>query len=106
MAPHRTPRFSSKRLRLASAGLMAGAMGLLAAPAGATFPGKNGRIVFADAGHIGSMRSDGSDRRRLTNGAGNSDPVYSASGKRIVFSHKLGTHQVIDVMRADGSDKR
>jgi Tol biopolymer transport system component len=91
---------------LAVAGLAAGSTALLAPAAGATFPGKNGRIVFADAGHIVSMNPDGSDRRQLTTGAGNADPAYSASGRRIVFSHKAGKHQVLDVMRADGTDKR
>jgi Tol biopolymer transport system component len=107
MAARRTPRFSSMRLGLAIAGVVAGSMGLLAPPAAATFPGKNGRIVFADAGQIVSMNADGSGRRLLTpSGFGNSDPAYSASGKRIVFSHTAGKRQVIDVMRADGSDKR
>jgi hypothetical protein len=88
---------------LAVAGLVAGSTALLAPAASATFPGENGRIVFADAGHIVSMNPNGSDRRQLTNGAGNADPACSASGRKIVFSHKVGTHHVIDVMRADGS---
>jgi Tol biopolymer transport system component len=92
--------------RLAVAGAVAGSMGLLAAPAAATFPGQNGRIVFADAGHIASMNAAGSGRRQLTHGAGNADPAFSASGTRIVFSHKVGKHQVIDVMHADGTHKR
>ena len=87
-------------------GLAAGALALLTSPASATFPGQNGRIVFADGGHIATVNPDGSGLTLLTAGAGNSDPSFSASGERIVYSHRVGRHHVIVAMRADGTHKR
>jgi Tol biopolymer transport system component len=81
-------------------------MALSAAPAAATFPGQNGSIVYVDRGHVMTMNPDGSNQTQLTNGAGNFDPAFSASGKKITYAHKVGKHQAIDVMNADGSHKR
>jgi TolB protein len=86
--------------------LVVGGLALLASPAAATFPGQNGRIVFADNGAIVSMNANGSDRRELTTGGINADPAFSASGTRIVYSHTVGKDHVIAVMRADGSRRR
>jgi Tol biopolymer transport system component len=75
-------------------------------PASATFPGQNGRIAYIDAGHVMTMTADGADMRQLTTGHGNDSPSFSANGKRIVYSHRLGKRYVIDVMNANGSRKR
>jgi TolB protein len=61
----------------------------LAMPAGATFPGKNGRIAFIISPDIYSMNSDGSDVQQLTNlGPDNSASweYWSPDGTQIVFT--------------------
>lgn len=89
-------------------------LGVLAAPAHATFPGGNGRIAFT--WHVGgerfeegpaprlvgvvSVRPDGSGRRLVARGG--TLPRYSPDGRRIAFlrSHRLW------VARADGGRAR
>jgi TolB protein len=90
----------------------------LAMPASAgasTFPGTNGRIVFAQSTGTGTTESivtvnaDGSGAKQLTSGHVDSDPRFSADGKRIVFDRygfasstsRLATH--VMVMNSDGS---
>jgi Tol biopolymer transport system component len=89
-----------------------------AAPAGAAFPGDNGRIVFQSNrdGHpeIYSMSPDGTNEVRLTNNPqGNRQPSYSPDGRKIVFvSHRNvnprnpgeGVSEIY-VMNPDGSDQ-
>ncbi len=67
------------------------ALGLLPAPARATFPGHNGRIVFTSTrdgnAEIYVMNADGSGQTRLTNDpAGDGAPAFSADGTKIVFA--------------------
>jgi hypothetical protein len=88
----------------------AGVCVFAAAPAGATFPGANGRIAFSTGGgpdtqpSIATMEPDGSNVRDLTRGVG---PAWSADGRRIVFSRSQGGRKSdIYVMRANGSDVR
>jgi TolB protein len=62
---------------------------LASVPAYATFPGKNGRIAFVQAGEIFSMKPDGSDVKQLTHVGPDraaSWPAWSADGKQIVFN--------------------
>jgi Tol biopolymer transport system component len=62
---------------------------LVVLPAHATFPGKNGRIAFIQAGEIFTMNPDGSDVKQLTHlGPDNSAswPSWSANGKQIAFN--------------------
>ena len=62
-----------------------------AAPSGATFPGNNGRIVFA-SGEFGAedvyvMAADGSGLTRLTDTTGSDHyPVWSPDGTSLLFS--------------------
>jgi TolB protein len=91
--------------------IVIGIVSLLAAlPAHATFPGKNGRIAFVQAGDIFTMNPDGSDIKQLTHlGPDNSAdfPAWSADGKQIVFNESPppdGIPQVW-IMDADGSDQ-
>jgi len=66
-----------------------GLLVMLALPAYATFPGKNGRIAFVQGPDIYTMNPDGSDVRQLT-AFTDDNPAFwenwSPDGKRIVFS--------------------
>ena len=83
-----------------------------AAPAGATFPGSNGRIAFADyvSGQIYAVNPDGSALAQLTNTGprhGVDHPSWSADGKRLLFERFRSDGQSrIWAMRADGSHQR
>ncbi|MCE2500705.1 MAG: PD40 domain-containing protein [Dehalococcoidia bacterium] len=56
---------------------------------------------------IYSMKSDGSDLRRLTNNTAYDDfPVWSPDGKKIAFVSERDGHAEINVMNADGSRLR
>ena len=93
-------------LASAAAVLTAGAM--MAGEARAAFPRANGKLVFEtnrDGNEeIYTMNSDGTDRVDLTrNPADDTDPRWSADGKRIVFaSNRDGNYQIY-TMNADGS---
>ena len=99
------------------------------AAADASYPGRNGRIVFVATGEgrggfgwqeIRSMRADGSDVRALSHGDPNEfvdfDPVWSPDGRRIAFVRSFGSignavgpgtlGSEIYVMNADGTRKR
>jgi TolB protein len=92
----------------------------LAAPAAATFPGRNGRIAFStwtDAGVLlATVDRDGSDRQVIADGAVFEDPSWSRNGRWLVVSRRPARYQdcpsgCIDptslvIMRADGSDRR
>jgi TolB protein len=73
---------------------------LLAAPAHAAFPGKNGKIAF-NPGGIYTVNPDGSDRRFLSGGK---HPSWSPDGTKIVFVAGLSQGPGVYVMNADGSD--
>jgi TolB protein len=90
---------------------------VLTKPAGATFPGQNGRISFLEfnsATHstdIYTINPDGSDERQLTSFSGNQFVVNSAqwspNGRQLVFP--IGTNNPVPgqiwVMNADGSNQ-
>ena len=65
-----------------------GVLLVLAVPATATFPGKNGRIAFISGPDVYTMKPDGSDVKQLTS-FGSDDSAYweswSPDGKQIVF---------------------
>ena len=88
-----------------------GAAALLVAaagPAGAAFPGQNGKIAFvsnrAGSNDIFSANPDGSGLVNLTATAGvdELDPAWSADGRRLAFA-RAGS---LWVMNADGSGQR
>ena len=86
-----------------------------AQPAGATFPGANGRFAITswslasdDGPDIVLLDEDGGGRQTiLHNGASNQDPVWSPDGSKIAFASDMpGGRGYFDiyVMNADGSD--
>lgn len=83
---------------------------MLATPARASFPGKNGRIAF-DFGDIYTMNPDGSDVRQLTNLGPDNFAFYaswSSDGKQLVFnqSNSDNFHAEVWLMDADGKNGR
>ena len=85
----------------------------VAAPAWASFPGDNGRIVFESNRHGGpselySTNPDGTDVRRLTwNAVADRLARFSPDGSRIVFTQAVaGNDHDIWIMNADGSGER
>jgi Tol biopolymer transport system component len=90
------------------------AVAVLATPATATFPGKNGRIAFiqntgTNGSDVFTMNPDGSDMVQLTqigtNGGQTCCVSWSPDGKQLVFSAVLSaiTNPQIWAMNADGS---
>jgi dipeptidyl aminopeptidase/acylaminoacyl peptidase len=80
----------------------------LAVPAQAAFPGANGKIALD--GYDGSdyeiytINPDGTGEAQLTNNsARDSEPAWSADGKKILFSSNRTGTDAIWVMNADGS---
>jgi Tol biopolymer transport system component len=84
-------------------------------PAGASFPGKNGRIAYSTAPEAGkkpaqiyTMSAAGKQRRRLTGEGWSRNPAWSHDGTRIAFDRapKKGDMRALFVMKADGSRVR
>jgi TolB protein len=106
------------RRALATSVVLCGVIALLApAAAVAAFPGDNGRIAYALRSEnepdteIFTILPDGSQRQQLThNSTEDTEPSWSADGRRFVFSRPLGdqsgtlTSQIL-MMNADGSDE-
>ncbi len=101
-------------LGLGVLGLVAVALMVFSAarPAGAAFPGRDGRIAFdsnRSAGdfEIYATQPGGSDQRQLTdNDALDYAANFSPSGRRIAFESNRDGDREIFVMRADGSHQR
>jgi Tol biopolymer transport system component len=89
-------------------------LGLVAvggAPATATTPGKNGRILFhADTGsgaQLYTIKPNGTDLRQLTHVAGEAlNADWSPDGRRIAFELGTETHAGIAIINADGTGLR
>src|SRR5688500_13024989 len=91
-------------LVLAAAGLLAAT---LQAPAGATFPGRDGRIAFVRSGDIYSIRPDGTGITRLTSGSStDGNPVWNPAGTHIAFARMTDSNFDVWVMRSDGTEQR
>ena len=100
---------------LVAVGMLVLIMVALVEPAGAAFPGKNGKIVFSsnrDGNYeIYTMNSDRTgppsswDVKRLTNNPANdTDPAFSADGSQIAFSSERdGGNSEIYTMNSDGT---
>ena len=110
----RTPRRSRRRALgsllavAATSGVLAATLGT-AGPAGAAFPGNNGKIAYAayDAVsyNIWVMNPDGSNRTYLTSSLDwETDPAFSPDGSKIAYTRGETTgDDDIWVMNADGT---
>ena len=90
-------------------------LAVAAAPASATFPGKNGRIVVSSnrtgSWQLHSVRPDGTGITQITSlpatdptSPGNAFlPDVSPDGRRIVFSHDVGGDVELFVVNVDGT---
>ncbi len=108
-------RYLRARTALAAGMMLAVVLLVLVAsvdPAGATFPGKNGKIAFVKenfrqgSSGIFTMNPDGSEQSKLGSGY---SPSWSADGQKVVFEDFTGEseedfNQDIFVMDADGSN--
>jgi TolB protein len=104
-----TPRRLGRISLLAALALVAGL--LLGAPATATYPGPNGRIVFDDfnTGQLYSVNPDGTSLRQLTDlpeGSFAFQPDWSPDGRRIAFASNLGGDFRLYTINRDGGDRR
>jgi Tol biopolymer transport system component len=77
----------------------------------AAFPGNNGKIAFVKGSEIATIEANGDNQTRLTkNREDDSEPVFSANGKKIAFeSDRSGDRSGnldIFTMSADGTDKK
>jgi len=101
-----TSKFFSRLLQIAILVL------LVAHAAWATFPGKNGRLVFAMSVNGGwqlfTINSDGSDLQQITTvpptGFPVLDPLYSPDGSQIAFSHDMTGAVEVYVVNPDGTN--
>jgi WD40-like Beta Propeller Repeat len=75
----------------------------LAAPAEATFPGGNGKIVFENGGNLFTINPDGTGQTQLTSTGDARGPKWSPDGTKIAFYRLIGDNWDIWVMNADGS---
>jgi Tol biopolymer transport system component len=85
---------------------------VLAAPTAATYPDRNGRLLFqADTGsgyQLYTIKANGHDLRQVTH-VTDSDAVlgdWSPDGTRIVYDHNGETFGRVEIMNADGTDVR
>jgi Tol biopolymer transport system component len=100
-------------VRATMAALLVSVVGIgLAAPAAATYPGRNGRIAFGQYEEpevsLRTVRPDGSAMRVLAEGGAFQDSAWSPNGRRIVYRRGASaflTHQ-LEVMRADGTGRQ
>jgi Tol biopolymer transport system component len=92
------------------AGVVAVAVCLaVASVAAASFPGRNGRLVYSSPSGISTMRADGTHRRLLSSLPGATQPAWGPAGRRIAFAAREGSDgswYEIYVMRADGQNVR
>lgn len=84
-----------------------------AVPAGATFPGRRGRLAFSrPAGDTGfqifTMRPRGGDVTQLTYEGYNQEPQWSPDGAELAWACRTedGAEDDVCLMKADGSDRR
>jgi Tol biopolymer transport system component len=85
---------------------------IVAGPASATYPDRNGRLVFqADTGsgyQLYTIKANGHDLQQVTH-VTNSDAVladWSPDGRQIVYEHGAEAYARVEIMNADGTNVR
>jgi Tol biopolymer transport system component len=92
-------------LGVAAIALLAGAVVAPAAsPAGATFPGANGKIIYLQILDLMVMEPDGSGATKI-GGAYDQAPSWSPDGSKIAFDAPAGGISAIFTMDADGTGR-
>jgi Tol biopolymer transport system component len=99
------------RLSLASVAVSLLLIAVAAVPAGATFPGKNGRIAFTSniggTWQIYTMKDEGTGLRRVTHIPDSQDfsmfPSWSPDGTRLVFASSMTGDFDLYTINADGT---
>lgn len=83
-----------------------------AKPAGATFPGANGKIAFVkgstgshEYGDIYTMNANGSGVSKLTSGLTSTAPSFSAAGTKIAFTKLVNGSTELYTMSPSGSSQ-
>ena len=99
------------RLSLASVAVSLLLIAVAAVPAGATFPGKNGRIAFTSnlkgTWQIFTMKDDGTSLRQVTHIPDSQDislfPSWSPDGTSLVFASSMTGDFDLYTINADGT---
>lgn len=95
-----------RRLMLAVAVVTALFATVLAAPASATYAGRDGRLAFVRAKQIYTVAPEGGAVNKLTHAGKNVRPKWSPNGKRIAYIHRKPTGaRDVWVMSARGTNK-
>jgi len=99
-------------MRAALAALVAGStLALATGPAGAAFPGENGKIAFSTFQSVGAnsqiytIEPDGTGETNVSGAGFDSSPAWSPDGTRIAFDSFRDFDFEIYVMDADGSNQ-
>lgn len=79
---------------------------LLAAPAEAAWPGRDGAVAFTRGNHVWVELPSGKQRQLTAGGGDDAEPTYSRDGRKIAFVRFADGSSDIWVMNSDGSDQR
>jgi Tol biopolymer transport system component len=85
--------------RLGAALAVVGCAASAAAPAQATFPGANGKVVFSKGGDLWTINPDGTGLAQVTSGPDTDTvPKWSPDGSAVAFErNELGFREAIQI---------